>query len=1065
MLARTTCPSLLRSRLWTAPSQIHHHTRRQRYTSDVGKSNNSEDKAFAKSLLLPKTSFPLWSNTKEIEGKFRELTCDNLYRWQWENAKGPLFVFHDGPPYANGDLHMGHALNKVLKDIINRFQLLQGRKIHYVPGWDCHGLPIENKTLKDLKISATQLPPEKIRTAANATALREVESQKAQFRTLGIMADWDSKDRTYRTLDHQYEMRQLRIFQKMVEKGLIYRHYRPVHYSPSSRSALAEAELVYKDDHVSHSVFVTFDLDLQGSGMNDELRSMTSSLSNVKLLVWTTTPWTLTANMGIAVNSELEYALVKPTNEDSQFKEQAFIAAVDRLESLGNVLGPTQILARFPGSQLVNASYKPIFADLPSARQERLPVVHSGHVKSDSGTGLVHCAPAHGPEDYHAFRSLGLIDNPDSILCHVGPAGEFLSTVGDVVGRQSEEALVGKSVLKDGSRATVDLLKEVGNLVKIQRIKHRYPYDWKTDEPIIMTATSQWFANLDDIKQDALDALQDVSFYPAISRNRLESFVRSRSEWCISRQRVWGVPIPALYSTSTDKAILDSKTLDHILEVLDKKGVSYWWSGPITDLLTPELLAQAKTEAAKGEVDVDVETMFRRGTDTMDVWFDSGTSWSMIPGMIANQTDGERMFSADVCLEGSDQHRGWFQSQLLTRVGSTAEGTKPSSPYGTLITHGMVLDEKGRKMSKSLGNIVSPLTVINGGKDKKKEPAYGADILRLWAGSVECWGDMSIGPTILTQTAESYRKIRNSARFCLGNIDGVEGRCVVEDVAREDLDLVAKYVMHELYILEQKALEGYSTYNFPKVVGALTHFSNITLSSFYFDITKDCLYANPVDSVERRGVVTVLKHILHSLTKIMAPILPHLAEEIHATWRKNGESGSVFMTPWKPLGPEWQDLDASRKVGMYRELRAAVSPLLERARKDGHIRSSLEAGVDIIIPDEAQVGTEPISVIAEQGAEILKTIFIVSDASITLPSQKEPGQSPQPTWEYTTNVQVGSSTTNELPTNSHQAPGITIRIRPAPAHKCPRCWTYTRQVDDSICSRCVEAIGFTRNAN
>ncbi|EAU81428.2 isoleucyl-tRNA synthetase [Coprinopsis cinerea okayama7 len=1073
MVLRTVCPRPWQLGLLSRTHLLSRaHQQPQRYSSSDSKKNDS--KAFAKSLLLPKTTFPLWADAKEVEGRYRDLTCDQLYNWQKENSKGPLFVFHDGPPYANGDLHMGHALNKVLKDIINRFQLLMGRRVHYVPGWDCHGLPIENKTLKELNTSASQLPPEKIREAARATALREVDSQKDQFRPLGVMADWNSAQNTYRTLDHDYEIRQLRIFQQMVAKGLIYRHYRPVHYSPSSMSALAEAELVYKDDHVSHSVFVTFDLDMQAPGISDNLRLIGSSHPKVKLLVWTTTPWTLTANMGIAIHSDLTYALVKASDDAT------YIIAQDRLDYVSEMIGPVEVISTISGADLINASYTPIFSSLPSAATRPLKVIHSSHVTSDSGTCLVHCAPAHGPEDYHAFKALSLISDPNSILCHVGRAGEYISTVAEVVGEQAAGTLVGKPVLKDGGKAAVDLLREVGQLVKVKRIKHRYPYDWKTDEPVIVTATSQWFANLDSIKADALNALAEVNFFPALSRNRLESFTRSRSEWCISRQRVWGVPIPALYEVSTDKAILDAASLDHILGILSEKGVSYWWSGPVEEFLPPSVLAKAKEEHPGR----DLGELFRKGTDTMDVWFDSGTSWSMLPEMGVGKStewDGmKRPFHADICLEGSDQHRGWFQSQLLTSIGSHsgADGSKPAAPYGTLITHGMVLDEKGRKMSKSLGNIISPLTVINGGKvgvpsddttwqdidrasflqDKKKQPAYGADILRLWAASVEYWRDMSIGPTILSQTAESYRKIRNSARFALGNIDGVEGRPVIEKVPKEKLGLTA--------------LDGYATYNFPKVVNALTNFSNITLSSLYFDITKDCLYANKVDSVERRAVVTLLNHILHSLSKIMAPVLPHLAEEIHATWKNDGKS--VFMTPWTPLGPEWQDPEAAQRMGQYLQLRTAALSLLEQARGkkcvqpytalrgtysdavNRQIRSSLEAGVDIIIPDEAPMGDEFVAMLQSEGAvflpvDILKTLFIVSDATITSPGGL--GTS-SPEWAYMDTVDVSGSPVD-----------IAIRVRPAGLEKCPRCWTYTREEDHTLCPRCTEAVPEVLQAN
>ncbi|KAF8067764.1 tRNA synthetases class I-domain-containing protein [Lyophyllum atratum] len=976
--------------------------------------------SFSNTLLLPKTSFPLWADPAKSEAPFQERTGESLYRWQWKNAPGPLWVLHDGPPYANGNLHMGHALNKILKDIINRFHVSLGRKVHYIPGWDCHGLPIENKALQELGQDSLTTPASTIRATADATARREIISQKEQYRHFGIMADW-SPESTYRTLDPQYEFRQLRIFQKMVEKGLIYRHYRPVHYSPSSRSALAEAELVYKDDHVSHSVYVTFGIDRKIPIQDPVIQELVSSESSVHLLVWTTTPWTLTANMGIAVHPDLAYSILRRTDGDSR----VVIVAKERMTALADILGPFEIIGEVQGTDLVDIYYTPIFSSLSSSSPS-LKVISASHVTSESGTGLVHCAPAHGAEDYNAFLALGLVSTSKNMICHVDGEGKFTSDVAHVVGDAST-SLVGQEVLGGGSRAVVELLKRVGSLVKVQRIKHRYPYDWKTDKPIIVTATSQWFADLANIEDDALNALKDVSFFPPASRNRLESFVRSRSEWCISRQRVWGVPIPALHRLDSDQAVLDAASLDHILSVLEEKGVSHWWNGPVDDFVPPAL----------HEKDRPASETWRKGTDTMDVWFDSGTSWSMLSEAGLGE---DRPFLADLCLEGSDQHRGWFQSQLLTAVGSASPDTQRVSPYGTLITHGMVLDQAGKKMSKSLGNIISPLTVVLGGKDKKKDPAYGADVLRLWAATVEYWRDMSIGPTVLAQANESMRKIRNSARFMLGNIGDEETRRQLERVPREEMGLAERYVMHELYNLEQTALREYSSYNFPKVITFLTNFANITLSSLYFDITKDCLYANNFSSPERRAVVTLLEQVLTTMTSVLAPVLPHLAEEIHSSWKSDGLS--VFMTPWRPLSSQWKDTEAAEDMAELLRLRGVVLSLLEQARGKKDLKSSLEAEVDVILPDSA-TGTR-LGKLLQREEHLLKKLFITSDAFVT--DEGSLGTS-SPQWIYTDTVPI-SGCDDE----------VAIRVRPAALHKCPRCWTYTRPVDDVLCSRCSEVV-------
>ncbi|TFK41606.1 tRNA synthetases class I-domain-containing protein [Crucibulum laeve] len=1029
MNIRTFCPASLIPRCRFHSFQLH----RFLVTSAGDKSKAALDsKAFSKTLLLPKTSFPLWAEPSKSEEPYQKLTCDNLYKWQWENAKGPLFVLHDGPPYANGNLHMGHALNKIIKDIINRFHVSLGHKVHYIPGWDCHGLPIENKALQELGKDALSLPSGMIREAARETALREVASQKSQFQPLGIMADWNSPESTYRTLDHHYEIRQLRIFQKMVEQGMIYRHYRPVHYSPSSHSALAEAELEYKDDHVSHSVFVTFDLDNKASFNSTVLQELINSEPRVRLLVWTTTPWTLTANMGIAIHPELSYVAIRQMDEEKG-GQGILIVAQERVEPLAEIIGRVEVLAILKGSELLGASYLPIFTPL-SLSSTPLKILPASHVTSESGTGLVHCAPAHGAEDYNVFRALGLISSSHTMICHVNDAGKFSSDVADVVGEAAAQKLIGQEVLGNGSKAIVELLKEIGCLVKIKRIKHRYPYDWKTSKPIIVTATSQWFANLDRIKDNALTALKEVSFFPPQSRNRLESFVRSRSEWCISRQRVWGVPIPALYYIATDRAVLDSETLDYILGILEEKGVAHWWDGPVEDFVPPALREEG----------VAVSEIWRKGTDTMDVWFDSGSSWSMLSEMgVGNGRgkEGARRFDADVCLEGSDQHRGWFQSQLLTAIGSAPTEAEPVSPYGTLITHGMVLDEKGKKMSKSIGNIISPMTIIHGGKNKKSEPAYGSDVLRLWAATVEYWRDMSIGPKILAQSAESMRKIRNSARFCLGNIGDAVALSKLERVPHSQLGLADRYVMHELYTLEQTALEGYASYNFPKVMNALNNFANITLSSLYFDITKDSLYANSVNSVQRRAVITILEQILLTMTKVIAPVMPHLAEEIHATWKSDGQS--VFTSKWTPLSSEWEDPRAAKDMHDLIRIRMTVLSLLEEARSQKQLKSALEAEVDIIVPNGA--ANHPLLELLQREEHFLKTLFIVSD--VTLTDEGSLGTT-SPEWVHADTVSI-SGTEDD----------IAIRVRPSSLNKCPRCWTYTRPEDDKLCARCEDVIG------
>ncbi|GJE93748.1 isoleucyl-tRNA synthetase [Phanerochaete sordida] len=979
---------------------------------------SSGEDSYKSTIKLPNTRF----GAKRVQNSaIVRKTTEDLYKWQWENAKGPLFVFHDGPPYANGDLHMGHALNKILKDIINRYHVSLGERVHYIPGWDCHGLPIEQKVLKALRKDVDEVSSVTIRQEAEQYAKEQVESQKSQFKNLLIMANWD-QDSTYRTMDHDYEMRQLHIFQKMVERGLIFRQHRPVHYSPSSQSALAESELEYKDDHVSHSAYVSFELD---SASAAQLKGVSGP---VRLLVWTTTPWTLTANMGIAVHPDMEYV----TAYNSAAKSATYIFAADLLEDLkpildGMGLDVVNTEPRILGSTLAGMEYRPLFSASDNTSPS-LPVFTSLHVTPDNGTGLVHLAPAHGQEDYELFRSRGLTSD---MLCHVDYKGRFTPSVAAVVGDALAERIVGQEVLGSGSKSVCDILGELGALHKVQRYKHRYPYDWKSGEPIIMMATSQWFANLDAIKDDAIRSLQDVDFYPAISRNRLEAFVSSRSEWCISRQRVWGVPIPALYHLPTERAILTPESLTHILGVLQEKGTRHWWDGPVSDFVPPSLLVPGE----------DVSAAWSKGTDTMDVWFDSGTSWAMLEGLAGVATSQKvpgRL--ADVALEGSDQHRGWFQSQLLTAIATAPPAKPPVAPYGALITHGMVLDSAGRKMSKSLGNITLPATVINGGKDLKKDPAYGAEVLRLWVATVEVGVDMSIGDTILKQCQISHNKIRNTLRFLLGVVE--DRRLLDEEkVPKGQLSLIDRYVMHELYKLEKTAREGYATYNFPKVVAAVTTFANVTLSRLYFSCTKDSLYCDPESALRRRAIVTVMDQVLETITKIIAPILPECAEEAHQTRYPVGtEVPSVFCTPWQPLAEEWHDPQLEADVKPMLSVRDFVNGLIEKARLQKKIKGSPMVDVDLLI---SQADDRVMNLLRRE-VDALTQLFIVAKVNVINSKEFEPLTNG---WTFTRTLRV--------PGSKHD---VTVRVQAAEGSRCDRCWTHTAPKGESICGRCAEAL-------
>jgi isoleucyl-tRNA synthetase len=569
-------------------------------------------------------------------------------------------VLHDGPPYANGQLHIGHALNKILKDVICRVKVQEGQRVVYVPGWDCHGLPIEIKALeKQRENGELTLDAVGVRKVARELAARTVEEQKRGFKEWAVMADWE---RAWKTMDKGFEIRQLRVFQEMAKKGLIFRRYKPVYWSPSSRTALAEAELEYKLDHVSTAAFVKFRV----TSVPEKLRERLSvqQLENLYAVVWTTTPWTLPANRAIAVHSEMEYVIVPRGS-------YGLIVASSRVPHLAEKLGQDLKRAAWPflGKELEGAKY---INTLRGKKADEQPVIHADFVSAESGTGLVHLAPGHGMDDYEVCTPLGI-----EAVAPVNDVGRFTSAALP----DDPQALEGKSVLTYGSQAVLDLLGN--NVLAVHKHNHKYPYDWRTKLPVLTRATEQWFADVGSVKDQALGALEDVKFLPEKGRARLESFVKGRSEWCISRQRAWGVPIPALYDEN-GAAVLTDKSVAHIISVIDKRGIDAWWTDAEND---PAWVVPG------------LDGTYRRGKDTMDVWFDSGTSWT--------QTDQQ----ADVYLEGSDQHRGWFQSSLLTH---TSASDRAGAPFKTLITHGFTLDQKGKKMSKSIGNTISPSQIMDG---------------------------------------------------------------------------------------------------------------------------------------------------------------------------------------------------------------------------------------------------------------------------------------------------------------------------------------------------------------
>ena len=789
-------------------------------------------------VLVPRTKFSLRVNPIVNEPLVQKAAgFNNLYKWQLEQSKlTETFVLHDGPPYANGKPHMGHVLNKVLKDVLNRYKLMRGYRVLYRPGWDCHGLPIELKACKETDF--LEASPLEIRQRAAKFAQKTIKQQKEVFQRWGCMGDWECP---YLTMDPTYEADQIRVFYEMYRNGCIYRGFKPVYWSPSSGTALAEAELEYQD-HTSETVYVLFPI-VSGTQALLQSARLSSSLcdpgSGLFALVWTTTPWTLPANKAICFNSKHSYCLLQI---DRESKTKHVLVGAECLPRLEALLGEFSILATFPGTALENVKYG---SPLASGGDGVRPFLPSDHVTESEGSGLVHTAPAHGFEDHMIGIQYGL-----DLNCIVNSKGEYASEAGPKL-----ESL---SVLGDGNKAVILELKSNKALFHKNSHFHRYPYDWRTKKPVIIRATEQWFASVGALKDKAKSALDDVGMHPSTSLNRLTSFLDSRSDWCISRQRVWGLPLPILYHTETGEPLINDKTIENIEKLFHTHGSDSWWKVSVSDLLP---------ESHKHE-----EHLYVKGKDTMDVWFDSGSSWAAVLKSCDN--------IADIYLEGSDQHRGWFQSSLLTSIAVHGR-----APYRNVVTHGFVLDGKGNKMSKSLGNVISPEDILNN-SDKK----FGADTMRLWAAFSNYLSDVHLSDSVLEQTNDFLLKLRNTCRFILGNLSSFDPKS--HSLPYSSLSRLDRYLLHLLTCYSIETTRAYESYSFSRLQTPLMKLVPIDLSSFYFDIIKDRLYCDAPMSLARCSTLTALHHLLLVLTKSIAPIVPHLAEEVaqHSSTFDNGMS-------------------------------------------------------------------------------------------------------------------------------------------------------------------------------
>ena len=849
------------------------------------------------------------------------------------NKSGEKFELHDGPPFANGKIHIGHCLNKILKDIILKFNSVQGRSIAYTPGWDCHGLPIEHQVSK--KIKTKDITKLEIRNLCEDFAMNFVNSQRDEFKRLGVISDWDNP---YLTMSPVFESNQIRVFSEMYFKGYIYRGLKPVNWSPSSQTALAEAELEYPENHISKSVYVKFNLQENLKG-----------IENVSLLIWTTTPWTLPANKAVSVNKNFTYGIYELENENLIIETSLSKIIEDKL---GKSLRKVHELM---GQDLLSFKY------ISPISNELCPVLEADYVTRENGTGLVHTAPGHGTDDYMTG-----VKNNINIFSPVDKYGKFTDDV--------PERFQGLNVLKEGNEEVINYLSEINHLLLQEDYNHKYPYDWRTGKPTIFRSTYQWFSSVDKFKLNALDEINKVSWYPTSSIKRISNMVSQRSDWCISRQRSWGLPIPVFYYKDSNDVFINEETINQICEIFEKEGSSSWWSRDITDFLPSEHKKLAN-ELVKG-------------TDTLDVWFDSGTSWKTV-------LDSKDSLPADLYLEGNDQHRGWFQSSLLTCVAVNS-----ISPYKSVLTHGFVVDSKGQKMSKSKNNVIDPQKIIN---------SSGADILRLWVASEDYSSEIRISDSIIEGIKDKYKKLRNTLRFLLGNISDFDHSNKFDFDHLEEFD---KWILIKLSKMKMKYIESFNNYSFHNGISHVLNFTANDLSSIYLDIQKDILYTFSSKSKVRLSCQSALFILFKEISLMLAPVLSFTAEE---AWKSSKVSDQTIFNETLFLDNFHDDVLEKKwdKIFSYRE---PVLKEIELLRSKKIIGSSLEA--DILL----NCNKQDYVFLSENLDNFQKSLMV---AKVDLVEE--------------------------------EVDDLKVFVNKTIFPKCVRCWNYTdlsSDEDSSICAKC-----------
>ncbi len=914
---------------------------------------------YRQTLNLPKTDFPMKANLAKREPEIQKAWEERgIYRQLSQGARGrPKYILHDGPPYANGNIHIGTALNKILKDFIVKSRFMSGYDSHYVPGWDCHGLPVEHEVEKSLGAKKGELSVVEIRKRCREYATKYVGIQREEFKRLGVFGEWENP---YLTMNFSYQATIVREFGKFLLNGSVYKGKKPVHWCSTCKTALAEAEVKY-EDHESASIYVKFK-------MISEISKEFPSLKEkpVFVVIWTTTPWTIPANLAIALHPDFPYVAVDVGGE-------VYVLAEGLLKEVMQKFGiqKYQILEKFQGKRLEGLKCRHPFLNRDSL------IILASYVTLDAGTGCVHTAPGHGQEDYESGVQYGL-----DIYSPVDDDGRFTEDVSFFAGQ----------FVFDANEAVNRKLREVGALLREEMMVHSYPHCWRTNDPIIFRATEQWFISMDKkgLRQDALRSINEVNWIPPWGRDRIYGMIQNRPDWCVSRQRAWGIPITVFYCKTCKEPLVNQETINHVAHLFEEKGADVWFEEE-ADHLLPE---GAKCTRCGGKA-------FLKEMDILDVWFDSGVSHAAV---LEGKENLE--FPASLYLEGSDQHRGWFHSSLLTSVG-----TRGHAPYRSVLTHGFVVDGEGKKMSKSAGNVIAPEEVIS---------KLGADVLRLWVAAEDYKDDIKISNEILKRLADAYFRIRNTYRFLLGNLYDFDPE--KDRVPYVDLEEIDRWALHQLQKLILRVREAYERFEFHVVYHSIQNFCAVEMSSLYFDILKDRLYTFSPLSRGRRSAQTALYEILRALASLLAPILSFTTEEVWShVPRGSGKAESVHLTQFPELKSEYLDEDLSNRWEQIWEIRAVVTKALEEARKQKVVGLSLDAQVHLYLPEKIYQFLQPYQ-------KDLKSVFIVS--SVTLHKDEKE---------------------------------VRAEVLRAEGDKCDRCWNYDVSVGRheehrTICQRCIEAI-------